>query len=88
MTRDRNELEGGDLRFFSTAMGKHQYLPNGNVLITVPQEGRIIEVDAAGNKVMEFNNLIPGLENMNAHVQNGLWLPTDYFEATPGCPGQ
>ena len=80
-----NELEAGNLRFFSTAMGKHQYLPNGNVLITVPAEGRIIEVDSGGDKVLEFNNLVAGMASQNAHVENGLWFPVDYFSTQPSC---
>ncbi len=84
----KNELGGGELTFFSGAMGKHQYLPNGNVLITVPAEGRVLESDPGGDKVMEFNNLVPGLAKLNAHVQNGIWLPADYFNAAPGCPLQ
>jgi hypothetical protein len=83
-----NELDEGNVVFFSGAMGKHQYLPNGNILVTVPAEGRIIEIDPRGNKVLEFNNLVPGLAHLNAHVQNGIWLPADYFAITPGCPSQ
>jgi len=81
-----NELIGGDLEFFSGAMGKHQYLPNGNVLITVPAEGRIIETTPDGNKVLEFNNLARGMVDQNAHVENGQWLPLDYFSVDPTCP--
>jgi hypothetical protein len=78
-------LFGGDLRFFSGAMGTHQYLPNGNVLLVVPDEGRILEVTSHGDKVMEFNNLSRSAR-YNAHVENAQWLPQNYFDQMPSCP--
>ena len=66
-------------------MGKHQYLPNGNVLIVVPGEGRILEVTGDGANVMEFNNLSSISLNYNEHVENGLWVPPDYFQTVPRC---
>ena len=80
-----NDLFGGDLRFFSGAMGTHQYLPNGNVLLVVPDEGRILEVTSHGDKVMEFNNLSRSAR-YNAHVENAQWVPQNYFDQTPSCP--
>ena len=81
----RNELFRGDVRFVSDNMGAHQYLPNGNVLIVVPQEGRILEVTATGDYVMEFNNLSTVGPQYNEHVENGVWLPADYFQSMPSC---
>ena len=66
-------------------MGKHQYLPNGNVLVVVPAEGRILEFTGDGQNVMEFNNLSATSVEYNEHVENGLWVPSDYFESLPGC---
>ena len=79
-----NDLLYGDFRFFSGAMGKHQYLPNGNVLVVVSQEGRVVEVSPTGDKVLEFDNLAKET-GFNGHVANGLWLAADYFEALPKC---
>lgn len=86
-----NELFAGGARFYSAFMGRHQYLPNGNVLITVPGEGRAIEVSSHGRMVMEFNNLAgtgrdPG--DYNEHVENALWIAADYFAAVPNCPNR
>jgi len=81
-----NDLFSGDVRFYTNYMGKHEYLPNGNVLIVVPEEGRVLEVTAQGDKVMEFNNLATGSPENNVHIANGHWLPADYFEKTPSCP--
>ena len=80
-----NDLFRGELSFRSEFMGKHQYLPNGNVLIVVPGEGRILEVTEDGAIVMEFNNLSLSSSNYNEHVENGLWVPTDYFHTVPRC---
>ena len=81
-----NDLFGGDAVFYSSTMGKHQYLPNGNVLIVIPGEGRVIEVNKHGDVVMEFNNVSDDSVLFNEHVANGVWLPTDYFKPFPHCP--
>lgn len=81
-----NELFNGDVRFYTETMGKHQYLPNGNVLIVVPDEGRVLEVTSDGRRVMEFDNLVPHTPQFNDHVSNGIYVPKDYFERIPSCP--
>jgi Arylsulfotransferase (ASST) len=71
-------------RFFSETMGKHQLLPNGNLLIVVPDEGRVLETKRSGDLVFEFNNLFD--DGYNAHVENALWLPEGFFASFPSCP--
>jgi hypothetical protein len=71
--------------FTSRAMGKHQYLPNGNVLIVVPGEGRVLELNSEGGKVLEFNNLSSIGPEFNDHVENGIWVPMDYLQGIPQC---
>jgi len=83
-----NELFHGDVRFHTETMGKHQYLPNGNVLIVVPDEGRVLETTRDGRLVLEFDNLAPGSPPHNDHVEDGMWVPRDYFEAVPACNRQ
>ena len=39
-------------------MGKHEWLPNGNLLVTESEKGRAFEVDQQGNIVWEFVNLV------------------------------
>lgn len=82
-----NELLDGELRFYSATMGVHQYLPNGNVFIVVPDEGRALEVTARGDYVMEYNNVSSRAAAYNEHVENGVWLPPDYFATLPRCGG-
>jgi Arylsulfotransferase (ASST) len=83
-----NELYSGETKFHSDYMGKHQYLPNGNVLIVVPAEGRVLEVSPSGGKVMEFNNISTHAPDYNEHVENGVWIPSDYFDGMPNCSNQ
>jgi hypothetical protein len=80
-----NDLLGGEVSFASATMGSHQYMPNGNLLIVVPDEGRVLEVTASGSIVMEFNNLSSRFAAYNEHVENGVWLPPGYFQTVPDC---
>jgi hypothetical protein len=43
-----------DQPFYSQAGGKHQYLSNGNILLTEPTAGRILEVTASGETVWSW----------------------------------
>lgn len=69
--------------FYSAFMGKHQLLPNGSRNITIPGEGRSIEISRDGKLIFEFNNIYN--DKMNAHVQNSSWISNDYFKNLPSC---
>jgi len=71
------------VNFYSAFMGKHQLLPNGSRSITVPGEGRSIELSPSGKLIFEFNNIYN--DKLNAHVQNSSWIPKDYFSSIPSC---
>ena len=43
-------------RMFTAIRGKHQSLPNGNLLITETDPGRVFEVNSRGEVVWEFIN--------------------------------
>ena len=75
----------GDLFFYSDAQGKHQYLPNGNLLIVVPGEGRVVQVTADGNKVFEHNNISNIGIQYNEHISNAQWLDKNFFNSLPSC---
>jgi hypothetical protein len=66
-------------------MGTHQYLPNGNVLVVVPDEGRVLELSPGGHRVLEFNNVFRNAPAYNAHIANGMWMPEGYFSTLPSC---
>jgi hypothetical protein len=44
--------------FYSDVMGKQQWLPNGNLLITESRHGRAFEIDRKGKIVWEYNNYV------------------------------
>jgi len=44
--------------FFTDIMGKHQWLPNGNVLITESTAGRAFEIDPNGAIVWQYVNYV------------------------------
>jgi hypothetical protein len=51
--------EGSDAApFYTKIMGKHQWLPNGDVLITESMSGRAFEIDRDGRIVWEYVNLV------------------------------
>lgn len=88
-TREVTQLpSAANAGWYSPFMGRHQYLPNGNVLIVAPGEGRVIERSATGELVIEFNNLPAEGSAFNDHVENGIWLPGDFFEALPSCASE
>jgi len=78
-----NDLLTGGFFFYNKWMGKHQYLPNGNVLLVSAGEGRVVVLSNDGRKLLEFNNIIS--EEYNGHVENGMWLPENYFDRIPSC---
>ncbi len=62
--------------FFTDIMGKHQWLPNGNLLVTESRAGRAFELDPAGEVVWQYYNLVaPGQLGWMEEVQR---LPGRY----------
>lgn len=50
-------FQGNDkIPFFTNVMGKHQWLPNGNLLVTESRRGRGFELSPDGEVVWEFRN--------------------------------
>jgi hypothetical protein len=58
MTRTVETIYKGTDRntFYSSIAGKHQYLPNGNILIDEHDAGRVFEVTPAGDVVWSYVN--------------------------------
>jgi hypothetical protein len=44
--------------FYTRIMGKHQWLPNGNLLIVESMEGRAFEINSEGALVWEYLHLV------------------------------
>jgi hypothetical protein len=64
--------------FFSRALGKHQWLPNGNLLVTDAMNGRGVEVDKDGKIVWEYRNYVS--EGVLGAVMEVTRLPEHYAE--------
>ena len=73
-------------RFYSSVMGAHQRLPNGNWLILSTMEGRVFEVTETGETVREYSNIIN--DTYNAVVPHIEFLPLNYFDEMPKCVSQ
>ncbi|MEX1179951.1 MAG: arylsulfotransferase family protein [Cucumibacter sp.] len=64
--------------FYTPIRGTHQVLPNGNILITSPQQGRVLEVTPDGRTVFDFLNSYD--ERGSLQVSDAKWLPADFFD--------
>ena len=63
----------------SVIRGQHELLPNGGMIITEFDAGRVIEVDANGNIVWEYVNEYD--EDFVGEVINSAVLPAGYFKS-------
>lgn len=72
--------------FYSWRRGKHQTLPNGNILITESERGRVLEVTPEGDTVWMFNNRYD--EKRNGLVNSAIAIPPGFFtDGPPACAG-
>jgi hypothetical protein len=74
----QTELDGGSEQLYSGFHGKFQRLPNGNILLASPEQGRVVEISSDGEVVFDFLNRYD--ENRVLHVSEAVWLPEDFFE--------
>jgi hypothetical protein len=67
--------------FYTAAMGKHQHLPNGNILITEADWGRAFEVTPDGEIAWQYvNEVAPGVGGMLSQVER---IPESYARFYP-----
>ncbi len=80
-------FDGKNENFYSNIRGKHQVLENGNILITIPQQGRVIEINPQGDVMFEFLNVYSTEPSKMLLVSEAVFLPKDYFAFTqwPSC---
>ena len=83
--KSRVLVDGEKYHFYTHIQGKHQISPQGSVLITSPQQGRVFEVDANGKVVFEFLNVYDE-NNRLLYVSEAMLLPLNYFKELPKCP--
>ncbi|EET47220.1 arylsulfotransferase family protein [Thalassobium sp. R2A62] len=78
-------LPGLEASFKSVYRGKHQLLPNGNRLVTIPEQGQAIEVTPDGKVAVEFNNITSEASDFNEDLANAKWLQDGFFDVQPEC---
>ena len=66
-------------------MGKHQYLPNANILVSEAEGGRVFEITPAGKMVWSFVNRYD--EDQVAVIEQATRYPAEYAAFTAeACP--
>ena len=65
--------------FYTAVMGKHQWLPNGHLLITDSHSGRAFEINSNKEIVWEYYNFID--EDVVAVVEEVQRIPESFREA-------
>ena len=65
-----------DKPFYTKRMGKHQWMPNGNLLITESESGRGFEVNKQGDMVWQYFNYID--DGVVGNVTEVTRLPIEY----------
>ena len=65
--------------FYSDIMGKHQNLPNGNILVTESMNGRVFEINKKSVLLWEYYNLLD--KELLGMVGEAIRLPTKYDKA-------
>ena len=68
--------------FLSVIRGQHELLPDGGMLITAFDEGRVVEVDATGRKVWEYVNRYNA--DFVGEIANAMRFDPGYFEVDLG----
>lgn len=64
--------------FYTRILGKHQWLENGNLLVTSPHQAMAFEIDSSKNRVWEYTNLLGnGYRGLMAETQR---LPGHFTE--------
>ena len=61
-------------------MGEHEFLANGNILITESEGGRVFEINPNGKIVWEFINRYD--DDHVAIIEQGLRYPESFAEFT------
>ncbi|WP_390913742.1 arylsulfotransferase family protein [Pseudosulfitobacter sp. SM2401] len=79
------EFAGNEvLPFYTWRRGKHQYLPNGNLLLTNAEHGRVLEVGPEGRIVWTRDMVWDA--NSNLIITEARHIPKSFFEqGVPRC---
>ncbi len=64
--------------FYTMIMGRHQWLTNGNLLITESTRGRLFEIDRDKNTIWQYKNIIDETKGNVAIIEGATRLPPSY----------
>lgn len=70
--------DGQNDNFYSNIRGKHQILPNGNILITSSMQGRVLVVNRNGKTLCEILNRYD--EKQALLISEAIWVPEGFFD--------
>ena len=85
----RTVLDGRDADFYSRIRGKQQPLPDGGILVTSSQQGRIFQVNGQGNINFELLNVKPGTDRTVYSLSQAIWMETIGFDPEAlTCPSK
>lgn len=75
-----------EVPFYSWRRGKHQILPNENILLTEAEGGRVLEVTPDGQKTWERHMAWDAEQNVI--ITEARYVPTGFFkDGAPSCGG-
>ena len=77
-------VNGETYNFYTWWRGKHEMMPNGGVLITSSDQGRVFETDVNGNITFEFLNTYGDNQEYLA-ISEARFLPKNFFKELPQC---
>lgn len=77
-------VDGKTYDFYTWWRGKHEMMPNGGILITSPDQGRVFETDGEGNLTFEFLNTY-GDNHQYLAISEARFLPKNFFKELPQC---
>lgn len=77
-------IDGETYDFYTWWRGEHQMLPDGSVLITSPDQGRVLETNGEGNITFEFLNTYGDNQEYLA-VSEARFVPENFFQDLPQC---
>ena len=77
--RSKRRVDGSPFGFYSRFNGTHQVTPGSTVMVTSATQGRVFEVDRAGDVVFEFLNVYNAAAGETLHVSDAFFFDEDYF---------